>query len=98
MEQFDDSPEEDYTLYLAPLSKGRPTSFRAMASRSSNGEPEFDSWIQRQSLVSNKENIRLVSSRNQPQTTRDPKKVMITSRERDSREPLRSVADLVRKI
>lgn len=101
MEQFDESPEEDYTLYLAPLSKGKPTSFRAMASRSSNGEQVFDSWIQRQSMVSNvsnKENIRLGASRNQPQSQRDQKKVMLASRERESREPLRSVADLVRKI
>lgn len=71
-----------------------------MASRTSNNDEEiFDSWIQRQSIVSNKENLRLVTSKNQLQPPqKDQKKIMLTSQGRESREPLRSVADLVRKI
>ena len=54
VEQYEEAPKEDYTLYLGPVSRARPTSFRAMGSRGSNGEEIFDSWIQRQSTVSNK--------------------------------------------
>lgn len=38
MDLFDNSPEEDYTLYLASLSKGKPNSFKAMASKTDRGE------------------------------------------------------------
>lgn len=38
VEQFEEAPKEDYTLYLGPVSRGKPTSFRAMASRGSNGD------------------------------------------------------------
>lgn len=38
VEQFEEAPKEDYTLYLGPISSGKPTSFRAMASRGSNGD------------------------------------------------------------
>lgn len=97
VEQFEESPEEDYTLYLAPVSRAKPSSFRAIASKTSNHDGMFDSWIQRQSLVSNKENVR----KNPPSQfrEREEKKIMgSSSQNQKEREPLRSVADLVRKI
>lgn len=97
VEQFEEAPEEDYTLYLAPVSRAKLSSFRAIASKASNHDGVFDSWIQRQSLVSNKENIR----RNPPSQfrEREEKKIITSSSQNQKeREPLKSVADLVRKI
>ncbi len=62
----------------------------------------FDSWIQKQSFVSNKENRNLITSKNinkQPQRDiRESKKIIISSKGKENKEPLKSVADLVRKI
>lgn len=94
VEQFEECPEEDYTLYLAPVSRVNPSTFRAIASKASNHDEVFDSWIQRQSLVGNKENV----PRNPALQFREREEKMTTSQNQKGREPLRSVADLVRKI
>lgn len=108
MQQFEESPSEDFTLYLGPVSphqKGKVSSFRAMGSKISNHEQSeiFDSWIQKQSFVSNKENQvrQLGTSRNFMESQRDGrevKKIVLSSKGKENKEPLKSVADLVRKI
>jgi hypothetical protein len=108
MEEFQIAPNEDFTLYLGQTSlhqTNRVNSFRAMSSKISNAQEEiFDSWIQKQSFVSNKENHikQLITSKNtQGESQRDfkeAKKIALSSKSKENREPLRSVADLIRKI
>lgn len=108
MQQFEESPSDDFTLYLGPVSqhqKGKVSSFRAMGSKMSDHDQSeiFDSWIQKQSFVSNKENQvrQLGTSRNFIDSQRDGrevKKIVLSSKGKDGKEQLKSVADLVRKI
>lgn len=108
MQQFEESPSEDFTLYLGPVSqhqKGKVSSFRAIGSKISNHDQSeiFDSWIQKQSFVSNKENQvrQLGTSRNFMESQRggrEVKNIALSSKGKDGKEPLKSVADLVRKI
>lgn len=108
MQQFEESPTDDFTLYLGPVSqhqKGKISSFKAIGSKASNHDQSeiFDSWIQRQSFVSNKENQvrQLGTSRNfmdSHKDGREVKRIVLSSKGKDNKEQLKSVADLVRKI
>jgi hypothetical protein len=49
-------------------------------------------------MVSNKENLRPIPSKNQLYPPKEEKRIMVTSRGRENKEPIKSVADLVRKI
>jgi hypothetical protein len=68
MELWLDNPDEDYTLQMDSMSlsqKSKQSSTRMFTSRISNEPQEvmFDSWIQKQSYISNKENISELSRR-----------------------------------
>lgn len=59
MSQYEQYPEENYTLSynnLASTNRSRKSSVRLLNSNQ-NQDNEFDSWIQRQSSTTNKENI-----------------------------------------
>jgi hypothetical protein len=75
MERYENDPDEDYTLFLGSNSsqpRSKTTIFRALNSRNQcEGSQQFDSWIQRQSFISSKENSqRNMLNSNHSQTTR----------------------------